>query len=192
MRSCVVLLMLITVAPVSAQQPPVVTADDYAHAERFLGYNTTPLVFGIGVRPAWLADGRFWYRIAIPQGFEYVLVDPAKRTRARLFDHAALAAALSRAVDTTFDAFHLPFTQLDLAADGKSIVFDAMTRRWMCDLTGGGTRCTAAPRKEPPRNAVFSPDSTRAAFIRDNNLWVREIASGQETQLTTDGVKDVG
>ncbi|PYO68396.1 MAG: S9 family peptidase, partial [Gemmatimonadetes bacterium] len=85
-----------------AQQPRVLTADDYARAERFLGYNTTPLVFGVGVRPTWLADGRFWYRIAIPQGFEYVLVDPAKRTRGRLFDHAALAAALSRAADTTF------------------------------------------------------------------------------------------
>ncbi len=174
----ITLVVLLATRPAAAQQTRVVTADDYAHAERFLGYNTTPLVFGVGVRPTWLADGRFWYRVAIPQGFEYVLVDPAKRTRARLFDHAALAAALSRAADTTFDAFHLPFTQLDLAADGKSISFDVAARHWTCDLTGGGTRCTAAPRKEPLRNAVYSPDSTRAAFIRDNNLWVREIASG--------------
>jgi dipeptidyl aminopeptidase/acylaminoacyl peptidase len=29
-------------------------------------------------------------------------------------------------------------------------------------------------------------------FIRDWNLWVRDIATGQETQLTTDGVKDFG
>ena len=128
MRSCM-LLALVAVAPVSAQRPPVLTADDYARAERFLGYNTTPLVFGAGVRPTWLADGRFWYRIAIPQGFEYVLVDAAKRTRGRVFDHALLAAALSRAADTTFDAFHLPFTQLDLAADGRSIAFDVGTRR---------------------------------------------------------------
>src|SRR2546422_6823372 len=139
MRSCVVLLVLAAVAPASAQQPRVLTADDYAHAERFLGYITTPLVFGVGVRPTWLADGRFWYRVAIPQGFEYVLVDPAKRTRGRGFDHAALAAALSRAADTTLDAFHLPFTQFDLAADGKSLGFDALTRRWTCDLPA--TRC---------------------------------------------------
>src|SRR5256884_360354 len=71
MRPYVVLLMVLCVAPIAAQQRPVVTADDYARAERFLGYNTTPLVFGVGVRPTWLADGggRFWYRIAIPQGF---------------------------------------------------------------------------------------------------------------------------
>ena len=38
----------------------------------------------------------------------------------------------------------------------------------------------------------MSPDGKRAAFIRDWNLWVRDVATGQETQLTTDGVKDFG
>src|SRR5262249_49157465 len=30
------------------------------------------------------------------------------------------------------------------------------------------------------------------AFIRDNNLYVRDLATSKETQLTTDGVKDFG
>jgi Tol biopolymer transport system component/dienelactone hydrolase len=42
------------------------------------------------------------------------------------------------------------------------------------------------------RSAVVSPDGTRAAFIRDQNLWVRDVKSGKETPLTTDGVKDFG
>src|ERR1051325_4575192 len=41
-------------------------------------------------------------------------------------------------------------------------------------------------------NAITSPDGKRAAFIRDYNLWVRDVASGQETKLTTDGVKEFG
>jgi len=40
--------------------------------------------------------------------------------------------------------------------------------------------------------AVVSPDGKRAAFIRDYNLWVRDLATKQETQLTTDGIKDFG
>ena len=40
--------------------------------------------------------------------------------------------------------------------------------------------------------ADVSPDKTKAAFIRDYNLWVRDVATGKETQLTTDGVKDYG
>jgi dipeptidyl-peptidase 4 len=37
-----------------------------------------------------------------------------------------------------------------------------------------------------------SPDRKHAAFIRNYNLWVRDVATGQETPLTTDGVKDFG
>ena len=38
----------------------------------------------------------------------------------------------------------------------------------------------------------MSPDGKSAAFIRNWNLWVRDVATGQERALTTDGVKDFG
>jgi len=41
-------------------------------------------------------------------------------------------------------------------------------------------------------NTVISPDRTKEVFIKDWNLWVRDIATKKETQLTTDGVKDFG
>ena len=180
-------------APLAAQQPPrALTAADYARAERFLGYNTAPLVFGATVRPAWLAADRFWYRNTIPDGAEFVLVDPARKTRERAFDHARIAAALSRAADTTYDATHLPFSRFDFTADGKGITFDVRNRTFACDLAG--TACSAARRAERtiPPNSALSPDSAKAAFIRDWNLWVKDLATGRETQLTTDGVKDFG
>jgi dipeptidyl aminopeptidase/acylaminoacyl peptidase len=182
---------LLAAAPVAAQQPRALTADDYARAERFMGYNTTPLVFGGAVRATWLAGDRFWYRNAIPEGFEVVLVDPARKTRERAFDHARLAAALSRAADTTYDALHLP-AQLELAPDARSLTVEAGRRRFSCDLVA--YTCAAAPRAPggAPPNSVLSPDSTKAAFIRDYNLWVKDLASGRETPLTTDGVRDFG
>ena len=36
-------------------------------------------------------------------------------------------------------------------------------------------------------NLTYSPDSTKLAFTRDNDLWVVDIASGEETRLTFDG-----
>ena len=36
-------------------------------------------------------------------------------------------------------------------------------------------------------NPTYSPDSTKIAFTRANNLWVREVSSGAERQLTFDG-----
>jgi dipeptidyl-peptidase-4 len=65
-----------------------------------------------------------------------------------------------------------------------------------CDLPP----CKAAEHEDPARGgagaggryAEMSPDRKRTAFIRDWNLWVRDIATGRETQLTKDGVKDFG
>lgn len=39
---------------------------------------------------------------------------------------------------------------------------------------------------------VPSPDGKKIAFIKDWNLWVRDVASNSETALTKDGVKDYG
>jgi len=53
--------------------------------------------------------------------------------------------------------------------------------------TGGGFG-----RRGGGGNGVVSPDGKRTAYIKDYNLWVKDIATGKETQLTTDGVKDFG
>ena len=192
MRAIHLPIGLLLAAPVIAQQRPALTAADYARAEKFLGYNATPLVSGSGVRPTWLPDGRFWYRNTLPQGTELLIVDPVRRTRTRAFDQARLAAALSAAAGTTYDSLRLPITQFDFSADKQSITFEAGGRRWTCGVQADRCSGVPAPRLGTGRNAVLSPDGTRAAFIRDFNLWLREIATGKETQLTTDGVKDFG
>ena len=59
-----------------------VTAADYERAARFLSYNVTPLVQRSGVRPTWLDDDRFWYRMTKADGCaEFVIVDAAKAAR---------------------------------------------------------------------------------------------------------------
>ena len=186
-------LLLILASLLSAQK---LTTADYGRAEKFMTYNTTPLVFRANVRPTWLADDRFWYRITTAEGSEFILVDPARGMRAPAFDHSKLAAALSSATGTSYDASHLPFTEMDLASEGQ-VSFAIGRQRWKCDLRangcvkegtapGGGRGGRGGPRID------LSPDKKRTAFIRDFNLWVRDVASGQETQLTTDGVKDFG
>ena len=53
-------------------------------------------------------------------------------------------------------------------------------------------RAEFARTSDPRRPESLSPDGRRAAFIRNYNLWVRDVATGRETQLTTDGIKDFG
>lgn len=172
-------------------QRPQLTAEDYARAERFLPANANRLVFGAAVRANWLAGGGFWYRNAIPQGTEYVLVDPARRSRSRAFDHPRLAAALSRAADTTYHPWALAITELAFPSR-QTIELRIGARRFQCALATYRCNALAIQPADTLRNQVLSPDGTRAAFVRDWNLWVRDLATGAETQLTTDGTADFG
>jgi dipeptidyl-peptidase 4 len=59
----------------------------------------------------------------------------------------------------------------------------------------GRTRTVVGQPSQPvpaDPNFVPSPDGKYAVFIHNNNLWVRESASGAEAALTTDGTKDFG
>jgi len=71
--------------------------------------------------------------------------------------------------------------------------FTVRGSHFLCDIEK--PKCTTKPEhkgKEGDGPGNLSPDGKREAFIRDWNLWVRDLATGKETQLTTDGVKDFG
>src|SRR5262249_19809471 len=74
------------------------------------------------------------------------------------------------------------------------LIDPATGARSRCELPQCNERSAdaATRRGRTPRRDVPSPDGKRTVFIRDWNLWVREIPSGKETALTTDGVKDYG
>lgn len=144
--SKIALFLLIAAANIFAQTSPrVLTADDYARAEKMLIYNTNLLVDRSTARINWLPDGRFWYQALTPTGKEFVLINPADG---------------SRTVKATMNELGVPMP----------------------------------PASNPnlDMNAVGSPDGKKEAFIRDWNLWVRDIASKKETQLTADGVENFG
>src|SRR6478672_4028562 len=213
MRRLVLVLVTAVAGTVrlSGQPPAAVTAADYARAERFLAPSLAGLVVGGSVTPAWLPDDRFWYRRTLDDGAEFVLVDPARASKAPLFDHARVAAALSAAAGSRYDATHLPFSTLDVSPDGRSVSFALDGRTWSCGVDGSRCAASGAASPAPPtgrggrggrgggwpvssdgKPLALSPDGRRGVFVRDWNLWVEEVATRQERQLTTDGVKYFG
>src|SRR5512135_818212 len=92
------------------------TPADYARAERQLAAAVNPLVIGGQVSANWLAGDSFWYRYQVPDGYEFMLVDPTARTRQPAFDHARLAAALSTAAKGDYTAHTLPFRAFAFSA----------------------------------------------------------------------------
>ena len=191
-----------------AQQPRQYTYDDYAAAERFMNYNVNSLAYEGVVRAQALEDGRFWYRDATASGVTYMLIDPDKGTRVVAFDHAALATALHDASDGTIksEAAHLVLSDLAFSENDQVLTLTASSASYRCALGAKPATCKrqysvagAGPApaastddgdKQPP--LTLSPDKKLGAFVRDWNLWVRDIATSAETQITTDGQKDFG
>jgi len=161
---------------------------DYQRAEQLLTWNTAKLVTGDVVTANWRPDGdRFWYRVTMEAGADFVLVDPAANTRRLVFDNARLAAAMSMANDTTYDPVKLPFTTFEFSGDERSIEIKASAKLFSCDLTG--YRCTVGDTAASNIPYVISPDSVWEAFVHEHNVYLRPHEGGDSIQLTTDGVE---
>ena len=177
------------------------TDKDYAKAENQLGYNTQKFVDRGNVTPNWLPGDKFWYRVLTPNGSEFIMVDPAKGTKTAAFDHDKLAKAISAATGRSYTASMLPFQTLSYSPDGKVISFNAERKQWKYDLQSGTVTSDSTDNSGMQRGQggfrnrnleVVSPDKTKAVFIKDYNLWVRDIKTNEQRQLTKDGVKDFG
>lgn len=167
-------------------QAPAVTADDYARAEKFLPHNTAPLVDHVPAMLAWIDDDQFTYRDHDAGGDRFLRVDAARGGVVPAFDHVKLARALGDAAGKPVKAENLPLKRWSIEDDGR-IALSAFGKDWRCDLSGGG-ECM----EKTGEPGVASPDGKLEAFIRDWNLWLRDLSTGNETQLTTDGATDYG
>ncbi|MFC2163740.1 DPP IV N-terminal domain-containing protein [Acidobacteriota bacterium] len=164
------------------------TSEDYARAEQFLPQNVRKLLFKMDVRPHWIGKtGRFWYKLETQGGKEFIHIDPLKNIRSHAFDHHKLAAALSRATKTAYDAGHLPFDEITFIEREKSIQFQIEEATWACDLERYD--CRKVEKKIAPRSdELSSPDEQWAVSVKDHNLYLRSLTSEEEISLTTDGV----
>lgn len=180
----------------TAQKTDSVPYSNYAHAESFLAYNTSKYIDHANVDAHWFADDKFWYRDLDANGSHFIVADAKTGGKSAAFDQQKLASALSAATNKNYAANKLPFRDFEFSADKKSIYFEADGKQWRADLQSYQLQSATKPAEKNnssfERISVVSPDGTKAAFIKDYNLWVKDLRSGKETQLTTDGVKDYG
>ncbi|HET6805109.1 MAG TPA: DPP IV N-terminal domain-containing protein [Frateuria sp.] len=182
-------LALALVATGALAQGHTLTRDDYARAERYLGPNSAPLVDHAIQRVTWLDDGHFWYVDHDARGDHYRVMDAATGKASDAFDQPRLAAALGKALARPFKADKLGIREYVVAADGRLDV-QVKGTHYLCDLKPAQGECVVKKVGKEP--GVLSPDKKSEAFIRDWNLWLRDVATGKETQLTTDGVENFG
>ena len=138
------------------------------------------------VHPHWITGSdSFWYERETPAGKHYRRVDAAAVTNSRAFDHHHLAKHLAEASGQSIDADNLPISRVDMTLTPHQLSFTAFDQPWCFNLDTGSLQKTPAL----PSDCNISPDGRKAAFVRDNNLWLRDLTTGTEQALTEDGEK---
>ena len=158
----------------------------YQAAERLIPYHWKDLVVSGRVNPNWISGtDRFWYAHRSRRGIEWVLVDPSAGSRVPAFDHAALAVALSSALGRRVEAAELPIDRLEIR-NGEPLRLDADGKCWLWNPASSAlTPAGLAPRQFLDS---VSPDGHWAVTVREHNLVIRDLASGAEQLLTSDGM----
>ena len=164
----------------------------YQRARRLARHAILPdknnkLTFNSLLNPHWIAEsGYFWYERESKSGKQYRLVNANTSTNEPAFDHADLARALAQVTNEEVDPDNLPIGQIEFTLTPWTISFTAFQKRWLFN----GQYCTAVGK--PFAREAVSPDGQCSVFIRDHNLWLRNLNSngdneGEERPLTDDG-----
>ena len=141
----------------------------------------------------------FWYSTLTPQGKEFWTVNADKLSKEKIFETDNLVRQLSELIKKPVKNEEFSPVDAKLSADGKLFSFqmDTLLFEWIRtknELKKTGTKHPDNPvrywgdRAEdhtgPP---VKSPDRKWLAFIRDNNVFVKDSLGRNQIQLSFDG-----
>ena len=143
-------------------------------------------------QPRWLADGSGYTKLEGPPGGARDLVRYDAATGSR-----TVLVAASRFI-APGQSKGFPVQNYSWSADGRRLLIFTNSQKvwrlntrgdyWMLDVAGGSPRKLggdAAP--STLMFAKFSPDGQRVAYVRANDLYVEDAATGAITRLTSDG-----
>jgi dipeptidyl-peptidase-4 len=178
-----ILLAFVILGPVSAQQKLKITTEDIWQKNTF----QVKSVHGVN----WMKDGRY---------YSTEVADNANQA----IDIVRVDVTTGQPVNTIIEGESLrpdgsngplEFDSYEFSADEKKVLFSAniepIYRRsskadfYVYDLASKKLSKLSPGGKQS--YASYSPDGKQVAFVRDNNLFVVDLASMQEKQLTTDG-----
>ena len=190
MTAALVLAAVLAAAPAAAQSPPVVTAQTYALAERLRAEAAAALSFDTDMRPTWIPGSHaLWFRTADEDGTRFRIAEAGGGPARPAFEAGRLAVALSKALGKPVQPLALPIAELDFPRGPSGPLRVKVGAAWYaCDLAA--PVCDAEPTDAPDR--LYAPGRRYAVFAKGPNLWVKDLATGAERALTTDGVTHDG
>jgi dipeptidyl-peptidase-4 len=142
----------------------------------------------------WLDDKTFTWPRTNDKGevVEHAVVDIETGKTRTLFDAAKLEAAARKIAGVSPEEAKRMTLQRNwtFSPDKHSVILTIGDDLYAYTFDSESlTRLTSTPGEE--QEASFSPDGKMIAFVRNDNLYVLDVATQRERQLTTDGNNDI-
>ncbi|MBA6328964.1 DPP IV N-terminal domain-containing protein [Colwellia sp. MB02u-6] len=162
--------------------------EKYQQAERQLGKYTEKLVVGTVEYPSWTENYKLIYSSQTQHGKQFFILDAIKKEKKLAFDHQKLTRALARLTEQEIKPEALPFNRFELISE-KVISLTIDDKLYQCDIENYLCQLSVIAIKD---SELVSPNGKLAVYIKDHNLWLRNLNDNNEKQLTTDGIANFG
>ena len=166
---------------------------NFKAAEKFSQTNLSKMLKSTSVSPKWFEESdKFWYSYTTTSGKNFYVVDPAKRTRTKLFDNLEFSAKLSDLNRRPVNHNDLDLDELELDKDNRTLTFQIDSIQYRYDIYNKSlVRGDTIPEEEKNDWATYAPDSSYMVFAKNHNLFLMEVGDEDsvEIQLTEDGEK---
>lgn len=172
------------------------TLEDYQRAEKIK--LETQKVYNAPTTFKWTDDGTFfWYAMQTPQGKEYWKFEAKSGNKKLMFDHEKLSSEISKISGKKLKPYELDLNIRSFDPTQNLLVLILDNAEWSYKIEDN----TLEKTKEIPERArgywgqrrddrvgdpISSPDKSKTALVKDNNIFVRE--DNVEKQITFDGV----
>jgi len=162
--------------------------EKYQQAERQLGKYTEKLVVGTVEYPSWTENNKLIYSSQTQHGKQFFILDTVTKEKKLAFDHQKLTRALARLTEQEIKPENLPFNRFELISE-KIISLNLDDKLYQCNIENYLCQLSEIAIKN---SELVSPDGKLAVYIKDHNLWLRNLDDNSEKKLTTDGIENFG
>ncbi|WP_026950107.1 S9 family peptidase [Algoriphagus mannitolivorans] len=165
-----------------------ISEETYHRAEYFLTSNLEKEIYHLEVNPIWQSgSSSFLHWAYTAEGKRFYKTDTQTLTTEEAFDPAQLSLLLFEKTGESLDFRDLPI-QFNSVRNGHIVGFRWKNQDWTWNTKEN--TLTAIPLNQRSEFESFSPDRKWKAFTRNYNLFVQNLQSGEEIQLSKQGKKD--
>lgn len=181
-RGALAFFALLFVSDFACQRPitnEMIWASQEFAAESFIGFNS------------------------MSDGLHYTAAERSDAFGTKIIKYKFVDGLEAGIITTSKDVFNDPLKEIEgysFSLDESKLLIETevepiyrysyLARYFVHDLNTGKTFSLTSEKMDKQMLATFSPDGSKIAFVRNNNLFVTDLATQKETQITVDGEKN--